>query len=113
MSKKRSKNARAKAVKKKARTTSRQPSERPDPRRQTSRAKELDRQLKADFVELEVAKEQPVGGGAFGAMRDSMTRREEGPDAAVLYKRRSFGELTLWIGVPVVILGLMLKFYGS
>ena len=46
-------------------------------------------------------------------MRDSMTRREEGPDAAVLYKRRSFGELTLWIGVPVVILGLMLKFYGS
>lgn len=113
MSKKRTKNARAKAVKKKGRTPSSGPSERPDPRQQSSRAKELDRQLEKDFVELQPAKDLPTGGGAFGAMRDSMTRRDEGPDASMLYKKRSLGEISLWIGGAVVLAGLVLKYYGS
>jgi len=76
-------------------------------------SRDLDRQLEAGYVEPETAKDVPTGGGAFGAIRSGMARKDQGPDGSALHKRRTLGEWGLWFGGAGLVGWIAFKLIGS
>lgn len=108
MSKKRNKNQRKKQVRK-------QPKKRRDERTSASPARgatDLDARWEADYKAPEV-QEPATGVGGIGRMRALMKHSEEGPDAGMLYKRRGWGEISIWVGAGVGICWLILHVFDS
>ena len=65
--------------------------------------------------DYETPEVQEPGKGASGilGMREFMSRKEEGPDAGLLHKRRSCVELSVWLGAAGALLFYIFHKYGN
>jgi len=108
VSKKRNKNQRKKQVRKRS-----------NPRRDDSnpsapsdRLESVQEQWESDYEAPEIQTPATSRGG-IGRFQDFMHRKEEGPDAGMLHKRRSCLELLVWLSVPAVILFFILRHFDQ
>ena len=92
MSKKRNKNQR----KKETRTRSKSRPAQGAARSTTARSSSVDARWEGEYEDPEIQNPAP-GGGVIGLMKAGMTHSEDGEGASLLNKRRSCGELLLWL----------------
>jgi hypothetical protein len=64
---------------------------------EASQSAKLNARLERDYEDPAALNPIGSGPGAIGRMRDMMTHGEEGESASLLHKRRSCGELLLWL----------------
>ncbi len=70
----------------------------------------LNTRLEKDYEAPSAEAPGDSGGGAIGAMRHMMNHGEEGDSASLLHKRRSCGELLLWMVGGAAVFWVITKF---